>query len=71
MKKIFNQMKNYIPNDEKALIKERFIKYGYDKEKIFMNNNNNKKRNNEEGNYNFNGGQRKTKIAQKCVIFEN
>ena len=70
MKKIFNQMKNYIPNDEKALIKERFIKYGYDKEKIFMNNNN-KKRINEEGNYNFNGGQRKTKIAQKCVIFEN
>ena len=55
MKKIFNQMKNYIPNDEKALIKEKFIKYGYGKEKIFMNNNN-KKRINDECNYNFNGG---------------
>ena len=37
MKKIFNQMKDFLPSDEKALIKERFSKYGYDKEKIFIN----------------------------------
>ena len=37
MKKIFNQMKEFLPSDEKALIKERFSKYGYDKEKIFIN----------------------------------
>ena len=35
MKKIFSQMKDFLPSDEKALIKERFIRYGYDKEKIF------------------------------------
>ena len=38
--KIFNQMKDFLPSDEKALIKERFGKYGYSKEKIFSNNNN-------------------------------
>ena len=38
MTKIFNQMKDFLPRDEKALIKDRFIKYGYDKEKIFANN---------------------------------
>ena len=37
MKKIFNQIKDYLPPDEKAMIKDRFIKYGYDKEKIFNN----------------------------------
>ena len=37
MKRIFSQMKDFLPSDEKALIKERFIKYGYDKEKIFIN----------------------------------
>ena len=35
MKRIFSQMKDFLPSDEKALIKERFVKYGYDKEKIF------------------------------------
>jgi hypothetical protein len=44
MTKIFNQMKDYLPSDEKALIKDRFGKYGYSKEKIFLNKNNVKKR---------------------------
>ena len=39
LKKIFNQMKDFIQNDEKILLKDRFIKYGYDKEKIFENDN--------------------------------
>ena len=30
-------MKDYLPSDEKILIKDRFIKYGYDTEKIFVN----------------------------------
>ena len=33
MKKIFNQMKDFLPSDEKVLIKDRFIKFGYDKPK--------------------------------------
>ena len=33
MKKIFNQMKEFLPSDEKILIKDRFKKYGYNKEK--------------------------------------
>ena len=37
MQKIFNQMKDYLPLDEKAMIKDRFIKYGFNKEKIFNN----------------------------------
>ena len=37
MKIIFNQMKNYLQSDEKILIKDRLIKYGYDSEKIFVN----------------------------------
>ena len=44
MTKILNQMKDYLPSDEKALIKDRFGKYGYSKEKIFLNKNNVKKR---------------------------
>jgi len=40
MTKILNQMKDYLPSDEKALIKDRFGKYGYSKEKIFLNKNN-------------------------------
>jgi hypothetical protein len=44
MTKIFNQMKDYLPSDEKALIKDRFGKYGYSKEKIFLNKNNAKKK---------------------------
>ena len=39
MTKILNQMKDYLPSDEKALIKNRFGKYGYSKEKIFLNKN--------------------------------
>ena len=38
MEKIFNQMKDFLPSDEKLLIKDRFIKYGFNKEKIFSNN---------------------------------
>ena len=37
MKKIFSQMKDYLTSDEKILIKDRFNKYGYDTEKIFVN----------------------------------
>ena len=37
MKKIFSQMKDFLPSDEKVLLKDRFIKYGYNKEKIFIN----------------------------------
>jgi hypothetical protein len=32
-------MKDFLPSDEKALIKERFGKYGYSKKNIFSNNN--------------------------------
>ena len=70
LSKILNQMKNFISNDEKALIKERFIKYGYDKDKLFINRN--KRRYNEEDNHNYNGIPRKSNfIAQKCIVYEN
>ena len=35
MKKIFKQIKDVIPEDEKILLKNRFIKYGYNKDIIF------------------------------------
>ena len=35
MKKIFNQIENVIQEDEKMAIKNRFIKYGYNKDIIF------------------------------------
>jgi len=56
MKKIFNQMKDFLSSDEKALIKERFNKYGYDKEKIFINPNKKKNPNIDDINININGG---------------
>ena len=38
MKKIFNQIENVIQEDEKMAIKNRFIKYGYNKDIIFAKN---------------------------------
>ena len=38
MKKIFNQLENVIQEDEKIAIKNRFIKYGYNKDIIFAKN---------------------------------
>ena len=38
MKKIFTQIKDFIPEDEKFLIKNRFLKYGYNKDIIFAEN---------------------------------
>ena len=35
-------MKDFLPSDEKVLLKDRFIKYGYNKEKIFINEQNKK-----------------------------
>ena len=55
MKQIFNQMKDFLPSDEKALLKERFIKYGYNKEKLFINEIKKKLVNDEDINYNING----------------
>lgn len=38
MKKIFNQIENVIQEDEKMAIKNRFVKYGYNKDIIFAKN---------------------------------
>ena len=35
MKKIFNEIKDVIQEDEKVIIKNRFVNYGYSKDIIF------------------------------------
>ena len=75
MQKIFNQIKDYLPPDEKAMIKDRFIKYGYDKEKIFNNEQSKKKNKNlDEINININGffniNKNNNIILPKSINFE-
>ena len=48
MKKIFNQIKDVIQEDEKVLIKNRFINYGYKKDIIFAEDKNNIFKKNED-----------------------
>ena len=72
MKQIFNQMKDFLPSDEKALIKERFVKYGYNKEKIFINEIKKKLVNEEDINYNINGinNKKNNYILRKNINYE-
>ena len=75
MKKYYNQMKDFLSSDEKALLKDRFTKIGYDKEKIFINQHIKKKSIVEENtNININGIFNKNKnnniILPKSINFE-
>ena len=72
MKQIFNQMKDFLSSDEKALIKERFAKYGYNKEKIFINEIKKKLVNEEDINYNINGiyNKRNNYILRKNINYD-
>ena len=75
MNKYYNQMKDFLSSDEKALLKDRFTKYGYDKEKIFINQHMKRKSNIEENaNININGVFNNNKnnniILPKSINFE-
>ena len=67
MKKIFSQMKDFLPSDEKVLLKDRFIKYGYDKEKIFINEQNKKSSRVEEDSINNNIVNKNNNILPKAI----